>query len=188
MGRFDEAIKQVKKAQEIDPLTPLCYAMGAGIHVTAGKIDEGIDQFHKAIELEPNFALAYTHGGRLYLAKGMLDEARSAFEKALRLVPCWDAAETCLGVVYDIQGEKEKAEKLLEDLIERKKRTYVSSAPLASLAYHLDQQEKAFDLLEMAFEERDSFMSYLQVFPEFAQLRSDERIKPLLLRMNFPEN
>jgi len=188
MGRFDEAIKQIKKAQEIDPLTPLCYAMGAGIHCTAGKLDEGIDQFHKAIELEPNFALACMHGGRLYLAKGMLDEARSAFDKSLRLVPYWDAAETCLGVIYDLQGEKEKAEKLLEDLIDRKKRMYVSSAPLAGLAYHLDQQEKAFDLLEMAFEERDSFMSYLQVFPEFAQLRSDERVKPLLRRMNFPEN
>ena len=179
---------QIKKAQEIDPLTPLCYAMGAGIHCTAGKLDEGIDQFHKAIELEPNFALACMHGGRLYLAKGTLDEARSAFDKSLRLVPYWDAAETCLGVIYDLQGEKEKAEKLLEDLIDRKKRMYVSSAPLAGLAYHLDQQEKAFDLLEMAFEERDSFMSYLQVFPEFAQLRSDERVKPLLRRMNFPEN
>jgi serine/threonine protein kinase/tetratricopeptide (TPR) repeat protein len=188
MGRFDEAIKQIKKAQEIDPLTPLYYAMGAGIHGPAGKIDEGIDQFHKAIELEPNFALAYMHGGRLYFAKGMIAEARSAFEKALRLVPYWDVPEVALGMIYDPQGEKEKAEKLLEDLIERKKRMHVSSSVIAMLAYQLGQQEKAFDFLEMAFEDRDSFMSYLQVFPEFAQLRSDARIKPLLQRMNFPEN
>ena len=188
MGRFDEAIKQVKKAQEIDPLTPLYYAMGVGIHCTAGKLDEGIDQFHKAIELEPNFALAYFHVGRIFLAKGMIDEARSAFEKALRLVPYWDVAEICLGLIIDLQGEREKAEKILEDLIERKKRTNVSSAPLAALAYHLGQQEKAFDFLEMAFEERDGLMSYLQVFAEWAELRSDERIKPLLRRMNFPEN
>jgi serine/threonine protein kinase/Tfp pilus assembly protein PilF len=188
MGRFDEAMKQVKKAQEIDPLTPLCYAMGAGIHVTAGKLDEGIDQFHKAIELEPNFALAYEHGARLYFAKGMIEEARSALEKALRLVPSWDAAEMGLGVIYNIKGEKEKAEKVLEDLIERKKRMHVSSSVIAMLAYQLGQQEKAFDLLETAFEERDGFMSYLQVFAEFAQLRSDARIKPLLRRMNFPEN
>ena len=188
MGRFDEAIKQVKKAQEIDPLTPLYYAMGVGIHCTAGKLDEGIDQFHKAIELEPNFALAYFHVGRIFLAKGMIDEARSAFEKALRLVPYWDVAEICLGLIIDLQGEREKAEKILEDLIERKKRTNVSSAPLAALAYHLGQQEKAFDFLEMAFEERDGLMSYLQVFAEWAELRSDERIKPLLLRRKFPEN
>jgi predicted nucleic acid-binding protein len=117
----------------------------------------------------------------------MLDEARSAFEKALRLVPFWDVSEALLAMIYYLQGEKGKAEKLLEDLIERKKRMYVSSSVIAAFAYHLGQQEKAFDFLEMAFEERDSFMSYLQVFPEHAQLRSDARIKPLLLRMNFPD-
>jgi hypothetical protein len=52
----------------------------------------------------------------------------------------------------------------------------------------LGQQEKGFDFLETAFEERDGFMSYLQVFAEFAELRSDERMKPLLRRMNFPRN
>jgi eukaryotic-like serine/threonine-protein kinase len=187
MGRFDEAIKQVKKAQEIDPLTPLYYAMGVGIHFTAGKLDEGIDQFHKTIELEPNFALAYFHAGRIYVAKGMLDEARSAFEKALTLVPYWDVAETCVGLIYDLQGERKKAETILEDLVERKKSMNVSSAPLAALAYHLGQREKAFKFLEMAFEERDGQMSYLQVFAEWAELRSDERIKPILQRMNFPE-
>jgi serine/threonine protein kinase/Tfp pilus assembly protein PilF len=187
MGRFDEAIKQVKKAQEIDPLTPLYYAMGVGIHLTAGKLDEGIEQFHKAIELEPNFALAYMHAGRIYFAKGMLDEARSAFEKALRLVPYWDVVEICLAWIHDLQGERKKAEKVLEDLIERKKRMNVSSSTLAAFAYHLGQHEKAFAFLEMAFEERDGLMSYLQVFAEWAELRSDERIKPLLRRMNFPE-
>jgi tetratricopeptide (TPR) repeat protein len=187
MGRFDEAIKQVKKAQEIDPLTPLYYAMGVGIHLTAGKLDEGIEQFHKAIELEPNFALAYMHAGRIYFAKGMLDEARSAFEKALRLVPYWDVVEICLAWIHDLQGERKKAEKVLEDLIERKKRMNVSSSTLAAFAYHLGQHEKAFAFLEMAFEERDGLMSYLQVFAEWAELRSDERIKPLLRRMNFPQ-
>jgi tetratricopeptide (TPR) repeat protein len=126
--------------------------------------------------------------GRIYLAKGMIDEARSAFEKALRLVPYWDAVEVFLGMIYDLKGEREKAETILEDLIERKKRMNVSSLILAGFAYHVGQQEKAFDLLEKAFEERDGLMSYLQVFAEWATLRSDERIKPLLRRMNFPEN
>jgi tetratricopeptide (TPR) repeat protein len=188
MGRFDEALMQIKKAQEIDPLAPIYYAMGVGIHAAAGKLDEGIDQFHRAIELEPNFALAYMHAARSYFLKGMIEEARSAFEKSLTLVPYWAPAEINLGMICNLRGEKEKAEKLLEDLIERKKRMYVSSSCIAGLAYDLDQQEKAFDFLEMAFEERDGFMSYLQVFAEFAKLRSDARIKPLLLRMNFPEN
>jgi serine/threonine protein kinase len=188
MGRFSEAIMQIKKAQEIDPLTPIYYAMGTGIHCTAGKLDEGIDQFHRAIELEPNFPLAYMHGARLYLAKGMIEEARSAYEKSLTLVPYWAAAEVGLGLIYNLRGEKEKAEKLLEEFIERKKKMYVSSSIIAGLACELDQWEKALDFLEMAFEERDGFMSYLQVFAEFAKLRSDERVKPLLRRMNFPEN
>jgi tetratricopeptide (TPR) repeat protein len=128
------------------------------------------------------------HVGRIYLAKGMIEEARSAFEKILKLVPYWEGTDLALGIIYDLQGEREKAEKILEDLIERKKRMYVSSSMIAVLAYHLGQQEKGFDFLETAFEERDGFMSYLQVFAEFAELRSDERMKPLLRRMNFPRN
>jgi tetratricopeptide (TPR) repeat protein len=117
----------------------------------------------------------------------MIEEARSAFEKALRLVPYWDAAEIGLGIAYKLLGEKKKAEKLLEDLVQRKKTVCVSASLIAMLACELDQWEKAFDFLEMAFEERDSFMSYLQVFPEFAKLRSDARIKPLIRRMKFPK-
>lgn len=185
MGRFDEAISEIKKAQELDPLMPLFYAQGTGIHLTVGKLDEAMDQFYKAIELDPNFGLAYFHVGRVYFLKGMMEEAISAFQKSLGLVPYSGWAECYLGMIYHLQGEKEKAENLLEELIERKKKMYVSSVCIAILCHELGKPELAYEFYEKAFEERDILMPFIKVHPEHEKHRSDPRFKALLKKMGF---
>lgn len=184
MGRFDEAISEIKKAQELDPLMPLFYAQGTGIHLTVRKLDEAMDQFYKAIELDPNFGLAYFHGGRVYFLKGMMEEAISAFKKMLGLTPYPGWAECYLGMIYHLQGKKEKAENLLEEVIELKKKTYVSSVCIAILCHELGKLELAYEFYEKAIEERDILMPFIKVHPEHEKHRSDPQFKSLLKKMS----
>jgi tetratricopeptide (TPR) repeat protein len=152
-----------------------------------GKLDEGIEQFQKAIELDPNEGLAYFHVGRVYFAKGMMKEAVSAFQKSMGLVPYSGWAECFLGMIDNLQGEREKAEKLLDELIEKKKKMYVSSVCLGLLAYDLDKTDMAFDFFDKAFEERDSLMPGLNVFPEYGKMRHEPRFRTLLKKMGLDQ-
>jgi len=187
MGRFDEAIIQIKKAQETDPLMPLFYAFGTGICHTAGKNDEGLEQFKKAIELEPNIGLAYFHAGRVYGAKGMINEAISAFQRSLELVVHSGWAESYLGSIFHAQGNREKAETVLIELINQKNKKWISSACIGLLAGELDKFDLAFEYFDKAFEERDTLMPFINVFKEYKKLRTDPRFRTLLTKMNLDD-
>jgi len=186
MNRFDEAVREIKLAQELDPLKPLFYAMSVGIHRAVGKYDEATRDFHRAIELDPDIGLAYFHLGCVYFDKGMMEEAASTFQKARELVTGSGWAEAKLGIIHVLQGEKEKASQILEELVERKKNTYVESYSIASLYSHLGHTDKAFEYLDKAYEERDTLMPYLNVYTVFElskEVYADPRYKKLLKNM-----
>lgn len=187
MNRFDEAIREIKLAQELDALLPLFYAMSVGIHRAVGKYDEAIQEFHKAIELDPDIGLAYFHLGCAYLDKNMMEEAISTFQKARELVTGLGWAEAKLGVIHALQGEKEKASQILDELVERKKNTYIESFSIACLYSHLGNTDRAFEYLDKAYEERDILMPYLNLYNVFElskEVYADPRFKKLLKKMN----
>ncbi|MBM3790390.1 MAG: hypothetical protein FJW35_08575, partial [Acidobacteria bacterium] len=124
--RFAEAVKEIKRAQDMDPLMPLYYAFSVGIHCTVGKPDEAIEEFHKAVELDPGIGLACIHVGMAYMRKGMMNQAISAFDRSRELAAYGGWAESCLGIVHLHLGEREKAEQILQDLLEQKKRNCLS--------------------------------------------------------------
>jgi serine/threonine protein kinase/Tfp pilus assembly protein PilF len=186
MNRFDEVIREIKLAQELDPLKPLFYAMSVGLHRMIGKHDEAIREFHRAIELDPDIGLAYFHLGCVYLDKGMMEEAASTFKKSIELVTGAGWAEAKLGIIHVLQGEKEKAQQILDELVERKKKNYVESFSIASLYSHLGHTDKAFEYLDLAYEERDTLMPYLNVISVFElskEVYADPRYKKLLKKM-----
>ncbi len=186
MKRFDEAVREIKLAQELDPLLPLSYAMSVGLHRAVGKYDEAIRDFHRAIELDPNIGLAYFHLGCVYIDKGMMEEAAFTFKKSIELGTGSGWAEAKLGIIHVLQGEKEKAQKILDELVERKKDTYVESYSIACLCSHLGHTDKAFEYLDIAYEEKDTLMPYLNVLTVFElskEVYSDPRYNKLLKKM-----
>jgi len=185
MNRYDEAIREIKLAQNLDPLMPLFYAFSVGIHVAAGKFDEAIDEFRKATELDPNIGLAYFHVGFVYMHKGELDTAVSIFRKSkeLGVSPGW--AEFNIALIHIRRGEKEKAVQILDELVELKKQTYSSSWSIAMGWAALDDFDRAFEFFDMAYEERETLMPFTPVYIDMANpaIKSDPRYKELLTRM-----
>jgi len=187
MGKPDEAAAEIKRAQALDPLMPLFYAFGTGIHSSADRLDEAVDQFHKAIELNPCSGPAYFQVGRVYLKKGMLDEALSSFQKSLDLIVLAGWAELGIALIHILRGERNKAEQILHELLERKKTTNVSSYCIASIYFHLGEKDKTLEFLEKAYQERDILMPFIQVFTENIDIQSDPRFLPLAKKMRFTE-
>lgn len=185
MQRFDEAVKEIKLAQKVDPLMPLFYAFSVGIHVAAGRYDEAVDEFHKATELEPNLGLACFHVGWAYMYKGELDTAVSMLQKSkeLGVSPGW--GESVIALIHIKRGEKEKAVQILDELVELRKRAYASSWCMAIVCAALDDFDRAFELFDKAYEERETLMPFTPVYIDTANpaIKSDPRYKALLKRM-----
>ena len=184
--RFAEAVREIKRAQDLDPLMPLYYVFSVGIHGVVGKPDEAIEEFHKAIELDPGNGLAYFHLGTVYMQKRMLDQAISALNRSRELAAYGGWAESCLGIVYLHLGERERAELILQDLLEQKKRHYMSAVTIGFLCGALGHYDQAFELLEEGIKERDSIIPLLNLYADMGSLRKDARFGALLERLNLP--
>jgi serine/threonine-protein kinase len=183
-GRFDEAVREMKLARNLDPLMLLFYAMSVGLHAAMGRLDEAIEEFERAVELDPNVGLAYFHAGMAYYHKKLMDKAIAALEKSRELEVYSGWAEGFLGIVYHAVGEREKAEKILEELLQKKKKSYVSSFCIGLLWGVLGNLDKAFEYMDKAIEERDSIMPYAHIYADTGGLRSDPRFEVLLKKLN----
>ncbi len=184
--RFDEAIQEVKKALELDPLMPLHYAWSVGLHWSVGRHDEALQEFAKAVEIEPNFGLVYFHAGVAHFLKGELEEAEETWRKGKNLAVFAGWTEFGLGAVSLKKGDRRRAEQILEEMIQNKEKVKnLSAACIAWLAGNLEEFDLAFEFLEKAYEERDILMPFVHVYTEYfcPMMMTDSRFKDVLAKM-----
>src|SRR5207247_11130986 len=72
---------------------------------------------------------------------------------------------------------------VIDELKELSKRRYVSEYRVAAIYAGLGEMEQAFEWLEQAFEDRDSWLIWLNADPVFDVIRSDPRFTKLLRRI-----
>ena len=183
MGRFDEALREMRQALELDPLS-LVKITGLGeVHYMARRNDEAIAAFQKTLEMDPNFGFAHWALGRAYTQKGMYEQAIAAFQKAIPLSGDSPDEPAMLARVYALSGRKAEARKILDDLKKRSNRSYVAQTVMASIYAALGEKDQAFVWLDKAYDEHDAILVQLRVEPMFDQLRSDPRFTVLLKRV-----
>jgi len=181
MGRFDEAIAEAKRAEELEPLSFISNSHLGWILFLAGKNDEAIAHCKRLLEVDPNFFPALRYLGLAYEQKGMHKEAIAEFAKGVELSAS-PLMISLLGHAYAVSGNKPEAQRILAELDKQKQR-YVSPYTVATIYAGLGDRDQAFKWLEKAFEERDIWLMNLGVDPQFTPLRSDRRFSDLLTRI-----
>ena len=186
MGRFDEALEQMHRAGELDPLS-LAIQTGIG-HVLylSRQYDRAIAQYRQATVLDPTFVQAHLWFGRPYLETGRFAEAIQELTKAVELSGGSTISLAVLGHAYASAGNAEKAREILDQLLARSRERYLPSYWIALLYTGLGEVDTALDWLERAFEERSSWLVWINVEPRFDRLRAAPRFGDLLRRMGFP--
>jgi TolB-like protein/Flp pilus assembly protein TadD len=186
-GRFEEAFAEIKRAEELDPLSLPIKTQKGWLYFWAGQFDRAMEQWRKVVELDPNFPLAHYNLGLGYTQKGMYEEAIAAYERAIALARS-SGYLALLGHAYGKAGQRAQAEKILAELNERAQREYISGVIMALFYLGLDDKERALASLEKSYQDRDPNLPGLKLEPFWWDpLRSDPRFQSLLRRMNFPE-
>ena len=185
IGQLNESIAEMKRAQELDPLSPIIKIDLGEKFYYMRKYDQAIEQYRKTLDMYPNFDPAYRGLIWVYVQKGKYEEAIDAFQKAREITGA-TGPSSLLGRIYAISGERDKAEQILHALIERKKERFVPSTSIASIYAGLGETDKAFEWLEKACEERTFSVIMLKVSPYWDGLRSDPRFTALLKKIGLP--
>jgi len=180
LGKNEQAIAQINRAQELDPRSLIIQANVGWCYYAAHRYDEAIEQLKKFTESEPNFWLVHSILGQVYLSKGNLPDAIRELELADSLSPHTMRNMALLGATYALAGRRAEARKLLDELISLSKKRYIAPAYMAIPCIGLGQKDQAFDWLEKAYDDRSDWMVLLQTDPVFDPIRSDPRFRNLL--------
>ena len=85
MGRFEESMAEIKRAQELDPLSPIINVMVGYMAFLKRDYDVTVEQCRKASDIEPNFFWIYMGIGWAYEEQGMYEKSIPEFQRAVEL-------------------------------------------------------------------------------------------------------
>ena len=182
LGRFEEARIAIRRALEIDPLSPVTNLQNAQLLFYERKYDESETLSKKNVELDPNFW--YAHWQLFYVYRMKRDYA-SAVEE--------------LAKVQDARGEPDAAKLIRESFAGgdwqgflRKitgERSLLKLYPyfVATFFAELGEKDKAFAMLNEAIETKDQHTAQMKVDPYMDPLRDDPRFREVMKKAGFPE-
>ena len=184
MGRHDQALAEIRTAQELDPFSAATM-LGAGWALYyAREYDRAIEQCRKVLDLDPRSVSARDCIGSAHLATAAYDQAIADYGAMVTVSGNDTPRLTSLGCAYALAGKKSQAQKVVSQLNEASKTHYVPPYFLGLVHAALGDKEEAFSWLERAYEQHDLYLVRLKVEPMMDSLRSDPRFEKLLHRMN----
>jgi len=180
MGRNAEALKEIERAEEIDPLSAVVRVNSGWIHYLGRRNDRALSQWRETLQLEPELALSHSSIWVAYLDNPNFEQylARTAHDH-----PLDDADTLRLAVLsgsYARLGNRTQAENYLARLKTAKSHHYVCDYELATAYAMLGNKDEAMAWLGRGYREHSSCMSDLKADPRLDSIRSDRRFQDLL--------
>lgn len=179
LGHFDEGLAEARIAQQLDPLSIETSVQTASILRVARRYDDAVAEFDQVLELHPGATRANFMLGLTYVELGRHDDALREFEKCI-------SCPWAFGVAYAAMGRTEDALEVIGSYLERVKTESFLTGFIAFQYAAIGDKDQAFEWLERAYENGDSWPESMLVEPLFDPLRDDPRFDDLVRRMNFP--
>ena len=177
-GRFDEAVREIKSAQQIDPLSLVVNTDYCKILQFARQDERAMEQCNATLRLGPDYSYALFMNAELYERKGDYAEAHKFWAKQ-------DCGATCLAGIDEIYGAPGVSGAFDAWL---KEQPHLPAFFIARAYAGLRRKDQAFEWLEKAYELRSevSWMALLGVDPDFDPLRLDPRFDAFLRHVGLP--
>jgi adenylate cyclase len=192
VGRFEEAIAEVNRAQELDPLSPRIQCNASEEYLFARNYDKALEAAQRALEIDPSYGGAHGYAGYAYVEKGQYDEAIAEFQQAGRMqgARAWMGR---LGHVYGVFGNKIEAIRILDELKKEPiqpppKSPFIPPPPDTSfdigLVYlGLGEFEQAASSFDKAADERTAEIIHVKSEPIYDRISEEPRFKELVKKI-----
>jgi tetratricopeptide (TPR) repeat protein len=179
-GRFDEALRLIRRAVELDPLNANLRATLGQLEYWRGALDEAIADLKKGLELNPQGA-PHIILAEIYVMQGKSQDALAEIEQ-LRPGSPFRLQESV--IAYHALGREKESDAALQELIA--KYQAIAAFQIAEAYAFRKQPDKAFEWLDRAYTQHDGGVSLTKVSPLLKNLHGDPRYVEFLKKLNLP--
>jgi serine/threonine-protein kinase len=141
-GHAEESIAEIKRAVELDPLSSETNTSLGIAFFNARRYDEAMQQLRTTLELDPTYWFAHLYLARVYEKKGNMAAAIAELEKTRLMEGAAAEVSAALGYAYAVSGNKDEARKIIAELKEQAKHTYVPAYNLATVYAGLGEKDQ----------------------------------------------
>jgi TolB-like protein/DNA-binding winged helix-turn-helix (wHTH) protein len=184
-GRHSEAASEVRRAQDLDPLSPLIHALSSQVAFQARDYPSAVDHARRTILVNSQFWIGYMQLGQAYERTGESDLALEALRDATRFSGGNSKAVSLRGYVLAKTGRIAEAREVLRTLEAVARERYMPPYAIALVHAGLGEREAMFDWLDKAYVARDVHLIFLPVDPKWDPYRTDARFQALVTRCGF---
>jgi tetratricopeptide (TPR) repeat protein len=184
LGRCEEAVATIGKAQQLEPLSLVIYHHSAWVHLHARRYNDAVAQCRKAFEIAPDYSLCHFWAGLAYTQMSMHEDALRTLQRARELVGGLPFSVAGLAHAYVLAGEADKGRKLLDKLAASDQPHFVDPYHLAVVHAGLGDRDLAFRCLEGAYRDHSLWLAgWARCDPRLDPLRGDARFANMLRRL-----
>lgn len=175
MRRPDEAIREIHRALELDPLSLPINQNAGFVYLQANQYDEAFQQLRKALEINPDSEVAHGYLALAHKWKGEYSRALAELETARKLSGNNDAYRVGVAEVEALMGEKAPARSTIHHLIANRTKEPFGACSVALIYSALKEKNEAFQWLQQAIEDRSCTATEINNSHDLDPLRSDTR-------------
>jgi len=188
-GREQEAVAEINRAHQLDPMSAVISAWSGLIHIKARRFDEAIAVCKKVANEIPTFAVVRSHLAQAYWGKRMYPQVIEEWKAFGQLTgdPRESDFASALKQGFSSAGWKGALKKGIEVRQAQRKTGYSSAYAIAQLYADLGDKDQAFRWLNTACQERDSSLEGLKTDFLLDPLRSDRRFAELVRKVGLPQ-
>ena len=179
-GRFDEGIRAIRKAEELDPISPRAIMMTAWTLYQCRRYDEAVAKARKAFAMSKGLPQAMLHLGNNLIAVGDVDEAISILRKSAEAWGRSGLPRYMLAHARAAEGNIDAAKSILAKLLKTADEHYMKPYFVGMTAVAAGEIDLAFEYFRRAVEEKNEWMMWFATDPKLDSIRSDPRYAELL--------
>jgi tetratricopeptide (TPR) repeat protein len=183
-SRFDEALAEINRAIELEPLSPSLHSCNVQVLFYARRNEEAIKQCFAAMEMAPSFFGLYGWLGIAFVMSGMVEHGIEAIKKGLGNIPMDPRLKALLCYTYAATDKGLCAKECLDQLLSLSDKKFVDPYFVAWPYAALGDTARACYWLYKAYDEHSEWLPWLGIDPLLDTLRTEPMFNELLKKMS----